>query len=437
MVPSLLYTLAWALALLDALGRVPLAGQAAGLAILAFLVWELPRQRGSVRVLFLGMSVAGLLAVGFAAHPVALFLAAWRRGAAYAAFFYALGALRNAAESSPMVRASGRHLVAQPPGRRYAAMTIGGHLFGIILSYGAIELFGTMLAGVADPLRRRRMMMAVFRGFATMNCWSPLNIMTVVVSTAVPAARMGRLIPAAFLLALVMLGIGWWLDRGHGAEPPAPADRGGWLQHLGVVALVGIVWGLAELVGRVFGVSLSVGVTAAVPVVGLAWLVAQRESLPARLAGFARRIPSFRGEATVLGAGGFMGVALGAVLPHGGIAAALGLLPPIAIPLAVPVLLVATGLVGLNPIVVVAILGAAIPNPVALGVAPDTLAFACMLGWGVGVGMSAMSASALTTARWTETDPWTVTMRWNRVYTAWVLALALLAIAGAQLVLRP
>ncbi len=102
-----------------------------------------------------------------------------------------------------------------------------------------------------------------------------------------------------------------------------------------------------------------------------------------------------------------------------------------------PVRLVAIGLVGLNPIVVVAILGAAIPNPAALGAEPDTLAFACMLGWGVGVGKSAMSASALSTARWTETDPWTVTMRWNRAYTAWVLALALLAIAAAQMLPRP
>jgi hypothetical protein len=434
-VPSLLYTLAWALALLDALARLPLAGDAAGLAILAFLLVELRRQRRAIRLLFLFMSAAGLIAIALAAHPLALFLAAWRRGAAYAAFFYALGALRDAAESSPMVRASGRHLVAQPPGRRYVALTIGGHVFGIILSYGAIELFGTMLGDAAHPMRRRRMMMAVFRGFATMNCWSPLNIMTVVVSTAVPAARMGKLVPIAFLLALVMLAIGWWLDRRHGTEPALPADPGGWRQHLGIVALVAIVWALAALVGHAFAVPLSVGITAAVPLVGLAWLLVQRQNLPTRLAGFARRIPSFRGEATVLGAGGFMGVALGAVLPHGGIAATLALLPPIAIPLAVPVLLVATGLIGLNPIVVVAIIGAALPNPAAIGVAPDALAFACMLGWGVGVGMTAMSASAITTARWTDADPWTVTMRWNRAYTACVLVLALAAIATAQAIL--
>jgi hypothetical protein len=248
---------------------------------------------------------------------------------------------------------------------------------------------------------------------------------------------MGKLVPIAFLLALVMLAIGWWLDRGHGTEPSVPADHGGWRQHLGIIALVAIVWALAGLVGHAFAVPLSVGITAAVPIVGLAWLLVQRQNLQARLTAFARRIPSFRGEATVLGAGGFMGVALGATLPHGGIAATLALLPPIAIPLAVPVLLVATGLIGLNPIVVVAIIGAALPNPAANGVAPDALAFACMLGWGVGVGMTAMSASAITTARWTDADPWTVTMRWNRAYTACVLAVALLAIAAAQIRLGP
>ena len=104
---------------------------------------EFPRQRRYAQILFLALTGIGLIGVAIAADPVTLFLAAWRRGAAYGAFFLALSSLRDAAETSKLVRRCGRHLVAQPPGRRYAALTAGGHLFGIILSYGAIELLGS------------------------------------------------------------------------------------------------------------------------------------------------------------------------------------------------------------------------------------------------------------------------------------------------------
>ena len=77
---------------------------------------------------------------------------------------------------------------------------------------------------------------------------------------------------------------------------------------------------------------------------------------------------------------------------------------------------------------------AAVPDPAALGVAPGVLAFACMLGWGVGVGMTPMSASAIATARWSDSDPWTVTTRWNAGFTAWALALASAAIVLADVV---
>ena len=100
--------------------------------------------------------------------------------------------------------------------------------------------------------------------------------------------------------------------------------------------------------------------------------------------------------------------------------------------MAVPVVLIATSLLGLNPIAVVAIIGAAVPDPAVLGVAPAVLAFACMLGWGVGVGMTPFSASALATARWTGVDPWVVTARWNVGFTVVALVLSLLAIAAAH-----
>lgn len=91
------------------------------------------------------------------------------------AFFAALATLRSVAQTSPAMAAAGRYLASQPPGRRYVALSIGGHLFALPLSYGAISLLGNLATSAAetepDPVirnhRRRRMLLAIQRGFIT------------------------------------------------------------------------------------------------------------------------------------------------------------------------------------------------------------------------------------------------------------------------------
>jgi hypothetical protein len=352
------------------------------------------------------------------------------------------------------VRRCGQHLVAQPPGRRYAALTGGGHLFGIILSYGAIELLAAMVmrantleAAGGSPevraLRTRRMLMAIYRGFCVMNCWNPINLMTAVVSTAVPAAPMRLLLPIAFLVSIGMAALGWLEDRvssaraaTRGAARPASTER--WTIHLRIIALVAAVMALAELGSVGLGISLVTCVTLVVPLVGIGWVAVQSRRLASRsLLGaavqrragrFLQRVPAFRSEATVLAGSGFMGVAVGGALPASGLAPLIAHLPPLAVPLLVPVLLIGTGQIGLNPVAVVALLGAAMPDPTSFGVSPAVLAFSCMLGWGLGVNMTPMSASAITTARWAGVSPWTVSTAWNAVYTLSALVLAWVAI---------
>jgi len=450
-----LYILAWLGTLLDLVAGQRWAGNAAGLALLAFLVLEFPRQRRYAQAVFVALGSIGLAGIAAAPDPVGLFLNAWRRGAQFAGFFLALCVLRDAAETSHLVRRCGQHLVAQPPGRRYAALTAGGHLYGIILSYGAIDLLSAMVvragqqAGGDVATRTRRMLLAIQRGFVIMNCWAPLNLMSVVVSAAVPSAPMLLLLPFAFVVAQLMLAVGWaedrWLHRGAD-EPSRGAGTEGWRVHLGIVGLVLLVTVAAEAVAALANVRLATGVTLTLPFIGLAWIAIQlRHDHPQdtgrrmlhRLGGFHARIPAFRGEATVLGVSGFAGVALGAAFPASGLASVLAGFPPVLIPLAVPVLLIATGQVGLNPIAVVAVLGAMLPDPAALGVAPATLAFACMLSWGLAVGITPMSASALATARWADVTPWRATTVWNARFTLFNLLLCWAAIIAAHAAFRP
>ena len=458
------YVLAWAATLADQLVHLPHAGDVAGIAILLFLLLEFRNQHRYAQVLFLALLAIGMIGVALAADPLALFIASWRRGASYAAFFLALTTLRDAAETSPLVRRCGQHLVAQPPGRRYAALTAGGHVFGITLSYGAIELLGAMVmrantlesaGGSVEvrAIRTRRMLLAINRGFCVMNCWSPLNIMTAVVSTAVPAAPMRLLLPIAFVASVGMAALGWVEDRFSSARlltggGPRPLTGDRWTIHLRIIVLVLSVMLLAEIAAALFAISLVAGVTMIVPLVAVGWLIVQsgrfagrnRGRLPGlllrRAQRFLLRVPGLRSEATVLGGSGFMGVAVGNVLPSTGIAPMVAGLPAVAIPLLVPVLLIATGQLGLNPVAVVALIGAAIPDAAALGVPPAVLALSCMLGWGLGVAMTPMSSSAIITARWAGVSPWTITTRWNALFTASALLLAWAATIIAYTVWR-
>lgn len=439
-----LYLLAWAGTLADQLAGWRWAGIAAGVALFGFLLWEFPRQRTYARVVFCGLIGLGLVGLACSTAPAALAADALRRAAAFAAFFLALGTLRDAAETSPLVRRCGAQLVAQPSGRRYAALAVGGHVFGIILSYGAIDLLAAMVmrANGDDPGRARRMLLAMQRGFCTMNCWAPLNLMTVVVAAAFPDAPMWRLLPFALSFALLALAVGWAEDRlrgrgGEAAAPPATTER--WSVHLGILGLIAGVTLVAELVAWIGGVRLAVGVTLGLPVIAMCWWAVQgagcRARSPAataarRAVAFHHRIPGFRGEATVLGASGFAGVAFAGLFPAGGLAPLLEGIPGVLIALFVPLLLIVTGQIGLNPIAVVAILGAGLPDPASLGVAPAVLAFACMLSWGIAVGVTPMSASALITARWAGASPWRVSTVWNGVYTSVLLLLAWLAIGA-------
>ncbi len=98
-------------------------------------------------------------------------------------FFAALTTLKFAAETSPSIQNCGRFLAQQPPGRRYAALTVGGQLFGLLLNYGSISLLGSMTMVNASLERNeeirnhriRRMLLAIQRGFISTLPWSPLS----------------------------------------------------------------------------------------------------------------------------------------------------------------------------------------------------------------------------------------------------------------------
>lgn len=218
------------------------AGCRLALSAVACFSWSAPRGRLIFVAVGLAQTVWALSVRedGFAAVGTAI-----ARGGLIIALFTALAAIRAAASSSEDTMATGRFLARQPPGRRYAALTIGGHLFGLVLMYRAISLLGTLAsqstAALRDAelrqIRLRRMLIAIQRGFAATLCWSPLAFSMVLATSLVPGATWsGAVLPCLFS-AIMMQGAGWVLDtlfkpRVNVPTPARAMEHGKWLPHL-------------------------------------------------------------------------------------------------------------------------------------------------------------------------------------------------------------
>ena len=244
-----------------------------------------------------------------------------------AAFFTALSTLRNVAETSPAIRAGGTFLALQPRGRRYAALSVRGHLFALLLNYGAISLLGslasTSAAAEADPeIRRhrmRRMLLAIQRGFIASLPWSPLAFAMAVTTALIPGARWSDAALPGLVSAMIVLVTGWALDRIFkprltGPTPPSRPVEGSWALMTPLLVLLMLmalsVGALHSLSGvRVVGIVMVV-----VPLISLGWAAIQHaggdlDTTPAaRVADYlGRDLPGYRGEVTLLMMAGYIG----------------------------------------------------------------------------------------------------------------------------------
>jgi hypothetical protein len=387
-------------------------------------------------VLLGGTVIVGALVAWFAAHPAAVMLHGLAQGAAYASLILALSFVQAPAEVSPMVRRCGRFLIQQGPGRRYVALTAGAHLFGTVLNLGAVALLGTMVeqsntlaAAGGDPrvraIRHRRMATALLRGFGTTTLWSTGSVAPSVMLAMFPSVGWLELARNGFVLALVMMGLGWLLDRLQ--WPRATRIRVAIVEStdsaagalLPMVAVVAAIVGGIVAVKQLLGWSLSVSVVMVVPIAALAWLLVQYRSpaVALRLLGdhCATRLPRMRWEVLGLGSAGFIGAGVSALVPPAaitGLLDALGL-PPVMLLIAVSAAMLGLGQIGINPIVASTILGGAIGHLGQSTVPPMAVIASLMGPWTLYAMTSPFAASVIMTARVAETTPATLGQRWN------------------------
>lgn len=406
--------------------------------------------------LIIGIALLGMAIAWLPDWPTA-FGAALKSASFIVAFFTALTTLRSAAMTSAPIGACGEFLADQPPGRRYLALTLGGHLFGLILMYGSISLLGTLAEASAmreqnleiRGHRLRRMLIAIQRGFISTLPWSPLAFAMAISTTLIPGATWAMAVLPCMVSGLILVGIGWALDtifkpRITTPVPVRARPEGSWVRKLGpLLLLLGILVSLTVTLHLTTGVRTVGVVMLIVPVLSVMWIALQSQHEGKRIAfHIAGRVQAYvgaelprnRSELVLLAMAGFIG-ALGASLMQPVIVASdldLAGVPTWALLLGMFWLIPVTGQLGMNPILSVGLIAPLLPAPEVMGVSPSAVIVAITAGWALSGATSPYTASTLLISSLGKVSAPHVGIYWNGCYalisglilSVWIIAAA-------------
>lgn len=358
------------------------------------------------------------------------------------AFILLLGLLHATAATSPSVAILGEYLTRQPPGRRYYALNGGTAFLAILFNLGIVSFLVPLIQqGIArsspddplNPIRERRQISALLRGFAWCVIWSPTAFAPLIVAELMPGVNRLAWVGIGLGVYVIMLVLGGIEDsltfrsyrpRQPRAVPRFPVAAGmrfaaTTLWFLGLVVL--FTWGFDETV--VFGL------LAACPFMVVGWLAAQIggtarggfATLTTRLGSIARdTLPGSVNVAITLAASGFIGRAAAALLPSAEVAAALGLgtMPDWLLLSLIPPVLAAISLLAVSPTMTAVFMGsffAALPE---MPADPTLLAFSISCGWALSMTFSPFATVVLLIERVSGIPGLTLTWRWNLQFSA-------------------
>lgn len=436
------------LELLSACTGAPFYQTLAGFGVVLFGLVSTPVVSRS-RVVFLVIGVA-LFIAALASRPdwQVMTQDALKSAAFIAAFFTALTFLRNASQTSPSIEACGRYLAEQPPGRRYAALTVGGHLFSLILNYGAISLLGGLAEASArrepnEEIRNhriRRMLLAIQRGFVSMLPWSPLTFAVAISTSLVPGAKWVDAAGFCAVSGLIFAGIGWAMDTIFKPRLTVPAPvrakvEGSWTSLLPLLGL------LLLLTVAVAGIHMWTGLRAVdvvmlvVPFISAGWIAMQNRrdrpilNVSRRTRQYVLRdLSGYREEIVLLTLAGFIGT-LGSKLLSPMVAASgvdLTIVPGWVVLVSLVWIIPIAGQIGMNPILSVSLIAPLLPEASAMSVSPAAVTTALTAGWSLCGASSPYTATTLLVGHIARLSAWHVGLVWNGAYTL-VCALALSA----------
>lgn len=411
------------------------------------------RRRLGLREGYLLTLCVALVAVAVTIHPapVSVLASALDQASFLMAFILLLGLLHEAASTSPSVAACGEYLTRQPPGRRYYALNAGTAAMAVLFNIGVVSFLvpliqrGIETATPGDPLnpvRERRQISAMLRGFAWCVVWSPTAIAPLALVELIPGTnrQLWILLGLALFAGVMFLGAleDMWRFRSYRPAIVRQAPlfpTGAYLRFaMACVWLFAMTGAVAWLAGDtiIFGLMVSC------PVMLVGWIVAQqggagpaeRRAALSRLSGIAfENLPKAAPVAVTLACSGFVGRAAAALIPAQSVAAVLGLdaMPDFVLLSILPVALSVFSLLALSPIMMAVFFGSLFGSLPVMPADPTLIALSISCGWAVSMTFSPFATVVLMTNRVGGIPGRTLTWGWNLGFSV-AAALALVPV---------
>ncbi|MDC0662980.1 hypothetical protein [Marinobacter sp. SS21] len=443
---SLCLVLACACAIGRQFGAADWLSMVSGSALVAFvaLQWSAIARTYQFFAL-LALMLAAVLWSSGAITPAQL-MAAVDRAAFFTFFLTALAVLKEAAQSSPLVRQCGTAMVQQPPGRRYLLMTLGAHLFSIMLNVGALNVLGTMVQRAIRPgqdaesrriaaIRSRRMLTATLRGFAGLPMWSPTSVTMLLVLSGIPELSWEAYAPYGLVWCALFILWGAVLDRWSYPPPQTPAtgNGGDLFPLLPLALLVALIPAIALALASVTRLDLFPALLICAPVIGLGWIACQyRRAGPRRTSALVQRriVRSFprtftdqRNEVVLFASSGFIGVVLIPLIdPHWASAwlqsAGIG---DAALMSLVSLTMLLGSFMGINAIITATLMLGVLQQLPHVQVSAVVQASVIAITWAAFAGASPFTASLRFISRFAAVKPLTFGIVWNGLFNGTVL----------------
>lgn len=437
------------------LGDTPLVATFGGIGLLAFLTLSWPGARLTER-LFIALAVL-LSVVAFATEGGwAVMQKPMNTAVFISGFFAALASLRLAAGFSEDLARCGRYLASQPPRRRYLALVAGGHLFSIVLGYGALSLLGTMAetanSGESDPeittIRMRRMMLAIQRGVLSMLCWSPIALPMGISTTLIAGANWSDAVLPCVVSSAIMVLVGWGIDARFKARTGRPARRGAvvgsWRDLMPLCILLLALFSPILLMEEIFDIRATTAAMIVVPMAAAIWVAVLswphpdwREATVRKIEHYVTKdIAGYRNEIVLLSTAAYIGTLAAEVISPflGKTAMDWTLVSPSVLLIAILWLMPILGQLGMGPILVATLAAPLLPPAESMGMSPSVIVLTFTSGWALSGATSPFTANTMLVARICGVTARHVGVRWNGLYTvlaglavsAWIVLVSLL-----------
>ncbi len=408
------------LAIVDAFITVPLVKLFTAGLIVLYIALQFQAIPIKQRLAGLGLISAGVLASflggGLWVGMFETLFEGVSRSRIFLLLFFAVAWLQLSVGESPALKSVREAIMNQPPGRRFLVLSAGVHVLGALL-------LSPILQNCSNPLLLRRLSVALMHGFTSASAWSPFYIGMIVVLVAIPSLEWQNIALQGMAMAVVLILGGWLFDRMRypGKRTPASiAPQKIQIKVFRTVLLLGTLIGLVMLVTDIAQVKIPIALGLVCPPFGLIWyatLGGRRADKTDRVQFLAHQVvsslPNLRSETLVFVAANVFGIGIASAIPTENMAGLLDtLLPWIdARIVALTLLFLCCGMIGLHPVIVVLSLAAILP-PEVVGLRDWVLGLVYVGSWGLTTMISPISGATLFMSRYTGMPSHVIGWKW-------------------------